>query len=163
MIYSTHTKFVRQIVNWKRSKNHQALIRVFWSLTQRNKSTGCQLRKYVTSSTDENQIQAHIENSDFINSMIEIYKVMSFVNEHTVWISAFCTRIYALFYLTYHNELTKSLQNNHLDIKNDFGFENSCLSDSFCICTWENWMLYWSINVCVFKLKWIKLYRRILS
>lgn len=57
------------------------------------------------------KIKAHIENSDIINSMIEIYKLMSFVNAHTVYISAFCTCIYTLFYLTYHNELTKSLQN----------------------------------------------------
>lgn len=71
---------------------------------------GCQLRKYVTSSKDETQIQAHIENSDIIKSTIEIYKVMSFVNAHTVYISAFCTCIYAFFYLTYHNELTKRLQ-----------------------------------------------------
>jgi len=42
--------------------------------------------------------------------MIDIYKVVSFINAHTVYIFAFYTCFYALFYLTYHNELTISLR-----------------------------------------------------
>lgn len=81
------------------------------------------MRKYVTSSRDEKQNQAYIENSDIIISITEIYKVMSFVYAHTVCISAFCACIYALFCLTYYNELTKSLKNTITLTQKKTGFE----------------------------------------